>query len=169
MPVLVDTNLPIVANGNAPQATTSCVAACAARLQRVQREGGLVLDDGWRILREYMRNLCQAGEPGVGDAFLRWVLTNRTNPGRCILVHLRESNGTFLDFPRDPELQSFDLSDRKFVAAALTHHCRPPILNATDSDWWHSLAALRRNGVSVEFVCGTERFEGSEDRKVRSL
>jgi hypothetical protein len=31
-----------------------------------------------------------------------------------------------------------------------------PVLNATDSDWLTYRVPLQRNGIDVEFVCGTD-------------
>src|SRR5262249_4906186 len=115
-----------------------------------------VLDDQWRIIREYRSNLRSEGQPGIGDALLKWVLTNWKNPKRCQLVTITQvgDNETdFLEFPSEPALQGFDPSDRKFVAVALAHAQRPPILQAVDSKWWDMKEALERNNVKVEFLC----------------
>lgn len=95
------------------------------------------------------------GQPGEGDAFLKWVLTNQANPQRCEHVHINptENGNNFAEFPEDPDLKAFDPSDRKFVAVALSHPDSPPILNAVDSDWWLFRDAFTRNGVHVEFLC----------------
>lgn len=156
MKIIVDTNVPVAANGRSQQASPSCISACVRRLDRLCREDTIVLDDGWIILREYMNNLRSLGQPGVGDAFLKWVLTNRRNPRRCELVHLIHldvGDGHFAAFPDDEELSGFDISDRKFVAVALTHGEQPPIANALDRDWWDYRIPLARYGITVEFVC----------------
>jgi len=149
MKLIVDTNVAVVANGRrqSPQASPSCVLTCVGRLRDLQLRHTLVLDDGWRILREYLRELSSIGQPGVGDAFLKWVLTNQTNPRRCEQVHITprdatQPDGEFCEFPADPALDGFDLSDRKFVAVAVAHAEHPPILNAVDTDWWPCCAAL---------------------------
>jgi hypothetical protein len=121
--------------------------------------GVLVLDDGWRIINEYTKQLKKEDQPGPGSAFLKWVLTNWANPERCILVHIEEAKGgdpveDFLQFPVTPELRDFDPSDRKFVAVAIVHPEHPPIWNAVDSDWHLFEKALKRVGVSVTFLCG---------------
>ena len=117
--------------------------------------GKIVLDDGYLILSEYQARLRSEGQPGEGDAFLKWVLTNRANPERCDHVHINptEDGNSFAEFPDDLGLRDFDRSDRKFVAAARAHPDSPPILNAVDTDWWLFRAALARNGVEVEFLC----------------
>lgn len=50
----------------------------------------------------------------------------------------------------DPALINFDRADRKFVAIASPSR-KPPILNATDTDWWHHLAILEKQGVQITF------------------
>jgi hypothetical protein len=120
--------------------------------------GTIVLDDGAWILSEYRDNLRSDGQPGVGDAFLKWVYNYQWNPQRCERVHITPAaDGTsFAEFPNDPALGDFDPSDRVFVAAACAHPGRPPILNAVDTDWWIFRGILQRNGVRLEFLCETD-------------
>ncbi len=157
MRIIVDTNVPVVANGHSQQASPGCIGACIGRLDKLRREDILVLDDGWIILREYIHNLRSTGQPGVGDAFLQWVLTNQRNPRRCELVHIivheGPGEGHLVEFPDDAELVGFDPSDRKFVAVALAHAERPPIVNAVDRDWWDYRDPLSKHGINVEFLC----------------
>lgn len=159
MRVIVDTNVPVVANGKSDQASPECVLSCVRRLREIQQKLVLVIDDGWLILREYQGNLQSSGQPGVGDAFLKWVLTNLANPKRCEQLRLDRRAGSppeddeFDTFPEDDALGRFDRSDRKFVALCLAHPEHPPIQNAADPDWWEHRAALARHGVQVEFLC----------------
>ncbi|MBD1895773.1 hypothetical protein [Coleofasciculus sp. FACHB-129] len=154
MHVIVDTNVPIVANGHSNQASPHCVIICVEKLREIQQQHILVLDKDWLIIKEYMKNLSSKGQPGVGDAFLKWILTNQLNSNRCQLVQITPTNnGSFQEFPQDAALSGFDLSDRKFVVVALAHPDKPPILNAVDSDWRNFEAALASCGVRVEFLC----------------
>lgn len=156
MRYLIDTNVPLAANG-ASDAQPQCMLAAVQRLRQLQQQEILILDDTFLILKEYQNKLSPSGQPGVGDAFLLWAWRNHTNPQRCELITLEpDVDKDFTAFPDDPELASFDPSDRKFVAAALTHPERPVIVNATDTDWHKDLAALERNGVRVEFICPEE-------------
>ena len=60
--VVVDTNVPVVANGESEQASPNCIQTCAERLGEIMRgEMKLVLDDKWIILGEYMQNLRSSG------------------------------------------------------------------------------------------------------------
>lgn len=157
MRFIVDTNVPKTANGEAsPQASSICVRICVVRLSEIQQRHTLVLDDRWLIIKEYIGQLRSSGQPGVGDAFLKWVLTNQANPTRCECIPITptEDGSSFVEFPQDPALSGFDPSDHKFVVVALAHTEAPiPILNAVDTDWWHYRVALASNGVEVDFLC----------------
>jgi hypothetical protein len=152
--VVVDTNVAVVANGKSQQASASCVATCVERLQQIiVGEVKLVLDDEWKILDEYMRNLRSIGAD-VGDRFLGWLLTNKDK--MCDFVPITPINGSendFREFPTDPALANFDPADRKFIAVALSHSDKPPILQAVDSEWWNYRETLQQNGVTIDFIC----------------
>jgi hypothetical protein len=156
MTVVVDTNVPVVANGRSEQASPECVKNCAIRLRQLTSEGKLILDEGWLILREYMANLTSSGQPGTGDAFLKWVLTNYRNPRLCELVKITPKNSAEIDFeefPSHPMLRGFDPSDRKFIAVAMAHPDKPPVLQATDVEWWEMRGHFGAAGVSLDFLC----------------
>jgi len=86
--------------------------------------------------------------------FFKWVLTNQANPHRCQLVKITQTaENSFQEFPETETLSGFDLSDRKFVAVALTHPDKPPVPNAVDSDWKNFEVALNNIGIKIEFLC----------------
>ena len=149
--VVVDTNVAVVANALSEQASEDCVETCAERLEEIMwGEVKLVLDDNWQILGEYAQIYIHRQD--VGDRFLRWVLRNWRNPERCDLIHITSVDGSeneFEEFPDDPALEGFDPDDRKFIAVAVTHPERPPILQAVDSQWWDFRDAIRQNGIIV--------------------
>jgi hypothetical protein len=160
---VLDTNLLVVANGRTPQAGPACVAASVSAL-RAACEGIVVLDDGLRILREYMNNVSMSGQPGAGDMFLKWVFDNQAVSERCELVPLTQQSNDgddFAEFPADNALANFDRSDRKFVAVARGSRNAPAVLNAVDSDWWDFRHVLTRHGIKIVFVC-PEQFEDRE-------
>jgi hypothetical protein len=151
---IVDTNVLIVANHKAPQASPECVLSCVQYLNNLRKSDILVIDSDWLIIGEYQRKNSDSGQPGVGDAFLKWVLTNRTNPKHCEQVHITQrAENDFAEFPRSQSLAGFDPSDRKFVAVALTHPQRPAIANAVDSDWRNYEHALAEHGIKIDFLC----------------
>lgn len=153
--VVMDSNVAFVGNRQAEQAGPGCILACVDRMARIREHEKLVLDDGGRILEEYPR---PTGQPGLGDAFVKWVWTNLFDPKVCRLVQIEphEERG-FAEFPDDEDLAGFDQDDRKFVAVAVAAASAsgklPPILNASDRDWWDHRDALARHGVDVEFLC----------------
>ena len=157
MKVIVDTNVPLVANGRADQASEDCVETCIDELMKITAGNvKLVLDDLRGIIGEYRNKLNPGGFPGVGDAFLKWVEINWANPQQCDLVSVTPIDGletNFQEFPTDLALADFDPDDRKFIAVALAHPEKPPILQAVDNQWWHYRDALHQNGVTVEFIC----------------
>ena len=168
MMVVVDTNVPKVANGlqESPQASPQCVRTCISRIRGIMRgEDKLVLDESGLILREYRRNLHTSGQPGAGDAFLGWIL--RTGAAMCesipiTPVYVPKIN--FEEFPNDPALKCFDEDDRKFIAVARAHPEKPPILQAVDSKWLNYREALTQNGVTVDYLCpeDVQRFHEAE-------
>jgi hypothetical protein len=148
MTFVVDTNVAVVANGREwLDKAPDCVIACIQQITKIKDSGRIAVDDGWKILKEYGNNLRESGEPGAGDAFFRWVLSNSRNPERCDLV-------SAAPFPDNDDLRAFDPADRIFVTVALAHSEHPPILQATDSKWKNFEPALAECGVNVRFLCG---------------
>lgn len=150
-PVVMDTNVVHVANGETQQAGPGCVTACVDRMDRIIQGERLVLDKQDRILKEYPM---PTGQLGAGHAFVKWAWTNRYNPALCELVaiHPHEARG-FVEFPEDDDLSDFDPDDRKFVAVALASRGSPPIVNATDTGWRDHQEALARHRVHIDFIC----------------
>lgn len=158
---LVESNLLHVANdvGNETYGP-ACVLVCTRLLLDIQRNGVLALDDRFEILREYLGQANEHGQPGVGDAFLKWAKSNEYNPERCIRVPITpHPDRKWEEFPDADDVAAFDPSDRKFVAVALAHPDRPPVHNAADSDWHEHYDALTGHGVRIVQLC-PERFAG---------
>jgi hypothetical protein len=152
--VVIDTNVLLVASRRHDGASPECVQACVERLKQVQNKERVVIDDGFRILREYLHKLSTNKGKGVGEAFLKWLLQNQANPLRVYPVPLTERAGhDYAEFP-DPALAAeFDPPDRKFVAVAHAHPNKPPVLQAADSKWLLWCDRLLDHGIRVEFLC----------------
>ena len=162
---VIDTNVPVTANGFADHVSPTCVESCLKLLERIHIGGIVVLDGGGRIFDEYMRNLNLSGQPGAGDFFVKWVWQNQGVHTRCELVSitpLPHDPEDFREFPRDSRLASFHRKDRKFVAVARASKNDPEVLNATDADWWLHRQALLDNGIKVTFLC-PEQFGALAD------
>lgn len=164
---VVDTNVPILANDEG-SAGPACRLRCVKEVERVMQRGRILLDTEWRILKEYMHKLSPSGQPGLGDAFLKWVLTQQANPEICkyqSITPRRSASEDYEEFPRDPALAEFDAADRKFVAVAAAHPENPMVLQGFDSKWWGFRKALEGVGVAVNFLC-PEEIESKYDEKI---
>lgn len=150
---VVDVNVPIVANGDSPQADLDCVSACEDALDQIVKMGMIVIDAGRQILSEYQRYLNPSGQPGLGDAFMQWVWEHQAVVERCEQVTITPVGASFAEFPSDPDLTVFHPDDRKYIAVALKSCRNPLVLNAVDSDWWQHRDALSKNGVKLKFLC----------------
>ena len=155
---VVDTNVPMVANLSAKSDPGSdvppdCVMACVKAVGHVIEKQGLILDKGNEIFSEYLKNLRIAGQPGVGDGFMKWVHDNLGHLYDCQGVNITKNGDSYDEFPAHEGLKEFDRSDRKFVAVANAHDNKPPILQATDSKWWGWKDALADEGITVRFLC----------------
>ena len=152
--VVIDTNVAVVANGKTEQAGPPCRLNCIAKLSEIRDECRVLLDNSNLIIEEYRNLLSFSGQPGLGDAFFKWLFDNQANPEHCrrVVVNLH-ADREFEEFPDDPSLSGFDHDDRKFVAVALASGTGPTILNASDTDWWDYRHELRRYGVEVDFLC----------------
>ena len=155
MDAVVDTNVAATSNGEANHVGPSCVLACVRALRDIQDGHHILwLDDGGLIIKEYRKHLSPSGQPGLGDAFFKWLWQNQYNPLHCkqIQVNIHASR-CFVEFPNDPALSTFDRDDRKFVAVARAAGTNLRVLNATDCDWWDYRLELQRHGINVDFLC----------------
>jgi hypothetical protein len=153
MKAVIDTNVLLVANGQHADISPDCVIECVRRLEALQQEGTVVLDDSFRILGEYQHKTCLVSPKGAGDVFLKWLLRQSGTP-RVEMVFLNETaDDIFSEFP-DPALEPlFDAPDRKFAAVAHAHPDKPSIWQAADCKWLDWWPALKAKGVDVEFLC----------------
>ncbi len=155
-PVVIDTNVLVVANGG-EQYTRKCSAACGLRLKQIRDDGRVVLDYSREILNEYERNQSRGGQPGIGFEFWKWLVNTKGGDMHCAWVTITKSaEGGYEEFPVHGGLNSFDPADRKFVAVAQAHGGSPPILQAVDSKWWGWKDLLAECGVEVDFLCADQ-------------
>lgn len=160
-PWVVDTNVGVVANDRPeerpePGHLPESVSSCTRFLKELVNAGNIAIDNAWEIIREYQARMRSAGQPGPGDAFLKWVLVNQANPSRCRRVDLTE-----IAIP--DQLEGFDPADGKFIRTALG--CpEPRIAEAVDGLWWKRRADFEIVGIAVNFLCPHE-IKANSDRK----
>ncbi len=154
---MLDTNVPIVANRR-DGGSYACASACAQELLALKSNGLLLLDDQQHILTEYKRYLNHSGQPGAGDAFLRWFFNNRGRRDLCVEVAINPISHAwrhYEEFPDDENLSDFDIADQKFVATARAGK-NATIVQSSDHRWLAWSNDLGNNGVSVRFICEGE-------------
>ena len=147
---VVDTNVLISANGRDTHADRPCRLACARELQSIRHEGEVYIDDKGLIFSEYRNKLNFSGEPGVGDAFFKYIHENQFADSRIKRVRITpncDENRGFDELPKN----ELDRSDRKFLAVAVV--ARASIFNATDSDWHENQGLLDDLNVVVRQLC----------------
>lgn len=158
---VVDTNVPIAANGRDTPADDECQLRCIEMLEDICDQRIIVLDDRDYIFGEYRAHLSFSGVPGVGDKFFKHIVNHMYGGARVCLVSITSSDDERRGFEELPR-NDLDPSDRKFLAAAVVG--RAVILNATDSDWSEQAALTERLGVPVEHLC---RITGRRRRRSR--
>ncbi len=160
---VVDTNVPIVANGHANHGrvpSIECRVSTIQFLNWILDTGKVLLDIEGEIQEEYRTYLNPSGQPGVGDRFYLEVL--RSAPSKIERHELpRGLDGEYLDLPRPLIEAGFDRSDRKF--AALAKRTTATVANATDSDWFIHRETIVAAGIGLNFICGTDRARWFRD------
>ena len=148
---VIDTNVPIVANGTDQTVSDSCRLKAVELLQKAISKGKIYLDLDNVMLSEYRTHLNARGQPGVGDRFYLEVLNS--HPDRVERVCLgKRADGQYEDLPQAVIDAGFDPSDRVF--AAVEKKAKARVYNAVDTDWLDHRVVLESNGIDVAFVCG---------------
>ena len=157
---VVDTNVPIVANGCAPQADDQCRSSCVGKLGYLMKQGTVAIDDKGAILKEYIDNFSRSGGGSVGDQFFIHVINHQYDETRVQRVAVTPIDDERRSFEELPE-NTLDRSDRKFLAVAVS--AEAVVLNATDSDWGErkELELMDGLGVEVEQLCPQHASKGA--------
>ena len=151
---IVDTNVPIVANGTNEAVCFECRFRTVEFLEKMMNSGILIVDLNGEVETEYWRNL-RTDYPGVGNRFIQHFLT--ANANRVQRVELTPTKNGFEELEFAGPLKNFDLSDRKF--AALSKATGRPVYVSVDSDWAISRDGLQKAGVTINFLCGDNQHD----------
>ena len=153
---IVDTNVMIVANRQNGDVASNCIDSCVEFLILLKKSGTIIVDCGDQIRSEYAQAISQGRPYQLGAQFLIHFYQNQYNEKHVKRVEIPIDNlGNYVDFPKDKDLESFDLSDRKF--AALSRKTGVPVTNAVDSDWVDFYVPLKESGIDVNFLCGCDK------------
>lgn len=156
---VIDTNVPLAANiriGSINREKGEVSAWCSEQaiefLQRLLKDGHVLLDSDGQIIAEYEKHFVFCGQPGPGDRFFQ-MLKQHQIPTTLVDLPVN-TNGEYQDLPDEVAKSEFDHDDRKFAAVAAKESV--PVAVATDSDWLEHEELLDRNGIRIEFVCGCD-------------
>lgn len=157
MKYVVDTNVAVTANGKCDHASVSCQLACVEFLQGLvsRAKDKIVLDDRGLILDEYKRRFSYRGQPGVGDAFFKFIHDHMYSGHKVECVAVTPIEDDTRGFEQLP-VNNFDASDRKFLAAAVSAHAR--VANAVDTDWHCKRELVASLQVEVCQICPEHGF-----------
>lgn len=138
-----------------PQADDACRLATIRFLRELVAKGVVIVDEQGAAMQRFRSKLSGSGQPGVGDAFFRHLVDHEFDT-RYVLRRPtpQDVSGEYEHFPKTPELQNFDSSDRLYVSIALAGKPKAKIANAVDSDYSHHKDALSASGVEVHELCG---------------
>lgn len=153
MKTVIDTNVPIAANGRDTHAGEDCQIRCIEFLQCLasrRSKDVIALDEGGLLLDEYKRYLNYRGQPGVGDIFFKFLHDHMYVNNRVELVQVTRSKDEDRGFDELPA-NDLDPSDRKILAIAVVADAE--VVNALDTDWHEQAELLAQLGVTVQQLC----------------
>lgn len=155
---IVDTNVPLVAQGTANQMSGSCEMNCAEFLEKLfQGHFKLVIDSNYHLIGEYEKKMNKGSQVQYGNRFLKWIYTNQANTLKIKTVEIEQIDEfNFAEVPQSLIDINFDNSDRKFVAVAIANKNLAPIVQAADSKWIGWEEALTNEGITIYFLCKEE-------------
>ena len=143
--IVVDTNVWAVADERHERASLECAEACQDLLRTLRSDQVLAVDDDYAVLREYRRNIDPSG-------FAAKLLNHLQQRGPLHFVALTQDEDDEI-FSPGGALESFDVSDRKFVLVALESQPRRPIFDAVDPDWSAHAEGLATLAIPVHELC----------------
>ena len=165
--LIVDTNVPLKASDTNPkdEIDRDCSFACLEFIKKLMNSNDIiVIDSENEILKEYLKHMKKLRfDQNIATEFFKWVLMNKATNRVQEYKITKTADNTYVEFPESPELNDFDLSDRKFVALAKAHPLHPCIYNGSDTDWWDYKEALEKEGIHIVFLC--EKYMIAKSKK----
>jgi predicted nucleic acid-binding protein len=153
MKFVIDTNVPVAANGRDTHANLACQLACVRFLQAVASDRSnnqIVVDEYGLILDEYNSHLHFKGQPGVGDMFFKYLHDRMYDGAKVQVAAITPIDDDTRGFDELP-VNQLDSSDRKFLATALSAGAE--IVNSLDTDWHCQRVFVAGLNVAVRQLC----------------
>jgi hypothetical protein len=157
---VIDTNVLLTANKafscdlhDDVQQYPNLVNNCITTLNTIKEKRiYVVLDYDYEIFDEYREHLSFSGQPGVGDAFFKWLYNHMYSFPETERIALNKAEDGYLEYPNEMKAINVDPSDMKFFAVSNAHPSKPAILEATDTKWWNWADAAKQCGIHIEFM-----------------
>lgn len=155
--IIIDTNVLIIAGEcsgfSESEHYPACFETCCEFLEKVvTEEHVVVLDDNGLIMDEYRNKMSDHAENSMGLHFCKWIHDHEWN-FQSDRMPITSTGDTFEEFPRIPNPDMVDVSDRKFFALANAHPEKPTIYEACDSKWLDWSAEMKKVGIEIKFLC----------------
>jgi hypothetical protein len=156
---IIDTNVPLQAAKNLEgmsEIEARCKECCFNFIEKFIHNptSQIVLDDGYEICNEYVRNIPLNFSPSIATMFMKWVFSYIKMIPTADLIHLNKSGDkTYREFPAHEALKRFDKDDRKFIALSSAHVNHPPIVQGTDYKWKMYSEVFLGFGIHIIFLC----------------
>lgn len=156
---ILDTNVLIIASGDANHATLDCQIDCISLVQafNLLNEAGdlrLILDPGGLALEEYKANIRQGS---FADEFLFNLLRKMYADEGFVSVSLAQNADEIVE-AIPPQIIGFDPKDAKWLALACAysaeHDGLPAVIaQAADTRWCAFRDDFDAHGICVTFLC----------------
>jgi hypothetical protein len=147
---IVDTNIFIAANGKADQLAENDANKCRLFVGSLFSDTTISLDLQGEIFNEYFNHMNWSGQPGIGDAFVKYLWDRQYNKTICEKVDIKkDKNGIYKQLRDKKDLLLFDPNDHKFIAVYLGSKNSAVICNACDSDWENNKLLLSKYQINV--------------------
>jgi predicted nucleic acid-binding protein len=153
--LVIDTNVAIMANGIDGKGEKVTNLACHENCESFLKDYAnleIVVDEMGFILQEYSRHLKHAGQPGMGDAFFKYVFYNQHTNKKIHRVTITPMLPIAdMNFAELPPNNTVDPSDRKFLAAAVS--AQADIVYAVDRGWARQKSLLEKLQIETIQLC----------------
>jgi len=147
---IIDTNIFAAANGLANHLTEREINKCKQFIAALAGNSVISLDLQGEIFQEYFIYTNRSGQPGIGDAFVKYLWDRQSDKMHCEKVDIEKNeNGIYKQLNEKDGLLTFDSSDQKFIAVYLGSEKQPVICNACDSDWANNKLLLMQYDIRV--------------------
>ncbi len=154
--IILDTNVPVKASVSPESCSVNKLVMKKKCMEYINdlvnsKDTKIVLDMDFEILNEYRNNV--SDKSNMGKIFFGWLYNYYSDiqPEDNIKL-MKNEYGQYLSFPYDKDTESFDESDKKFIALANSHKDKPPFVEASDGKWLGYEDSFAKYGITIEFI-----------------